>query len=141
MEVELPEWLREIQQHRPSLSYNNLSPKFQCLVKLLAACQPGAETFCGIVFVNRRMDALFIAQILKELTRIIPELDWIRVDCVTDRGHSGPGGGAFVPRTARSKQASVLTAFGEGNANLLVATSVVEEGLDVQAQGTFPSST
>ncbi|ORY81751.1 hypothetical protein BCR35DRAFT_303884 [Leucosporidium creatinivorum] len=132
MEVELPEWLREIQHHRPSLSYNNLSPKFQCLVKLLAACKPGAETFCGIIFVNRRMDALLIAQILKELTRIIPELDWIRVDCVTGHGHSGPGGGAFGPKMAWSEQASVLTAFGEGDTNLLVATSVVEEGLDVQ---------
>lgn len=29
-------------------------------------------------------------------------------------------------------QASVLTAFGSGQCNLLIATSVVEEGLDVQ---------
>jgi len=41
------------------------------------------------------MDALLIAQILKELTRIIPELDWIRVDCVTGHGDTGPGGGAL----------------------------------------------
>ena len=124
--------ISEIQAHHPTLVFDNLSPKLQTLVKLLGACKPGAETFCGIVFVNRRMDALLIAQIIKELTSIIPYLDWIKVDCVTGHGSSGDGGGAFGPRMAWSEQASVLTAFGEGETNLLIATSVVEEGLDVQ---------
>ena len=39
-----------------------------------------------------------------------------------------------------AEQHSVLTSFGEGRSNLLIATSVVEEGLDVQVRPRSPPS-
>ncbi|BGP08421.1 Dicer-like protein 1 [Rhodotorula toruloides] len=130
LNLELPDWLRIIKEHTPSLDYERLSPKLQKLLDLLKACRPGADDFCGIIFVNRRLDALVIAQIIKEFAKLEPDLAWLKVDCVT--GHGTGTGNALGPRMAWHEQAAVLTGFGEGETNLLVATSVVEEGLDVQ---------
>ncbi|GAA5903989.1 hypothetical protein JCM6882_003794 [Rhodosporidiobolus microsporus] len=130
LKAQLPEWMRAVEEHLPSLAYDRLSPKMQKLIDCLCAARFEKERFCGIIFVNRRIDALIVAQIIKELAKAIPELDWLRVACVT--GHGAGTGNKLGPRMQWAEQADVLTAFGEGETNLLVATSVVEEGLDVQ---------
>ncbi|GAA6028331.1 hypothetical protein JCM8097_006980 [Rhodosporidiobolus ruineniae] len=130
LELDLPEWMRAVEAHQPTLSYDRLSPKLKALIDHLKACEPGKERFCGIIFVSRRMDALIIAQIIKILAKTTPGLDWVKADCVTGHG-TGPAGN-LGPRMPWHEQASILTAFGEGDTNLLIATSVVEEGLDVQ---------
>ncbi|KAM0791169.1 hypothetical protein ACM66B_005653 [Microbotryomycetes sp. NB124-2] len=128
--IDWPLWMECINKHTPTLNLERLSPKLRRLIEMLAACAPSADIFCGIVFVKRRMDALLIAQILKELSGCIEELGWIRVDCVT--GHGNGASGVLGSQMAWARQTSILHAFEEGQTNLLVATSVVEEGLDVQ---------
>ncbi|GAA6001448.1 uncharacterized protein JCM10292_006259 [Rhodotorula paludigena] len=130
LNLELPDWLEAVEEYKVSLEYERLSPKLQKLLDILKACKIGANDFCGIVFVNRRLDALLIAQIIKEFVKLDSDLAWIRVDCVT--GHGTGANNSLGPRMAWHEQASVLTGFGEGSTNLLIATSVVEEGLDVQ---------
>ncbi|KAL8293622.1 hypothetical protein RQP46_000323 [Phenoliferia psychrophenolica] len=126
----IPDWLREVQLHKSQPKLKNLSPKLQTLIKVLGAYQHASETFCGIVFVNRRVDALLIAHLLRQFSKTLPELSWLRVRCVT--GHGTSANKSLGPRMQWAEQAEILTDFGEGNCNLLVATSVVEEGLDVQ---------
>ncbi|KAK4049291.1 Dicer-like protein 1 [Microbotryomycetes sp. JL201] len=128
--VDWPLWMECIDRHIPTLSLDRLTPKLQRLIEMLAACAPSAAIFCGIVFVKRRMDALLIAQIIKELSGYIQELSWIKVDCVT--GHGNGASGVLGSQMAWARQTSILHAFKEGATNLLIATSVVEEGLDVQ---------
>lgn len=54
----------------------------------------------------------------------------MRVKCVT--GHGGGNNTSLGPKMNWNDQAEVLTAFGAGSCNLLIATQVIEEGLDVQ---------
>ncbi|KAI5479849.1 endoribonuclease Dicer [Pseudohyphozyma bogoriensis] len=128
--LQLPEWLRVIQAHKPQPKVDKLSPKLKVLLKCLAAFQETADSFCGIVFVNKRIDALIITQLLRQFTKSIPELSWLRVKCVT--GHGATKSRSMGPRMQWTEQADVLLDFRQGECNLLVATSVVEEGLDVQ---------
>ncbi|GAA6000094.1 hypothetical protein JCM10207_006049 [Rhodosporidiobolus poonsookiae] len=128
--LDLPDWMKVVEAHEATLSYERLSPKLRKLIDVLKVHASAPDRFCGIVFVNRRIDAYIIAEILKQLQETTPELGWIRVGCVT--GHGLGSASNLGPRMPWREQASVLTAFGEGDTNLLVATSVVEEGLDVQ---------
>ncbi|GAA5868109.1 hypothetical protein JCM3774_001024 [Rhodotorula dairenensis] len=129
-QLDLPDWLKAIEEHKPTLEYERLSPKLQKLLDLLRACKAGSGDFRGIVFVERRVDALVIAEILKILAKRDDELDWLRVDCVT--GHGDTRGGTMAPKMPWHRQASVLARFGEGDVNLLLATAVCEEGMDIQ---------
>ncbi|GAA5984285.1 hypothetical protein JCM10908_006124 [Rhodotorula pacifica] len=128
--LDLPEWLKVIEEHKPTLEYERLSPKLQKLLDVLKSCKSDSEHFRGIVFVERRVDALVIAEILKILAKRDDDLDWLRVDCVT--GHGVSRGGSMDPKMPWHRQASVLARFGEGQVNLLLATSVCEEGMDIQ---------
>ncbi|BGP48542.1 Dicer-like protein 1 [Rhodotorula kratochvilovae] len=130
LSLELRDWLKAIDAHKPTLDEERLSPKLLSLLKILRACKIREAEFCGIIFVKRRLDALHIAQIIKELAKVDSELGWIRVDCVT--GHGSAANNSLGPRMEWAEQHSILTSFGEGRSNLLIATSVVEEGLDVQ---------
>ncbi|KPV74940.1 uncharacterized protein RHOBADRAFT_44459 [Rhodotorula graminis WP1] len=128
--LELPDWLKVIEAHKPTLDVERFSPKLRMLIAVLKACKDGAEAFRGIIFVNRRLDALVFAQIIRELAKVDEDLAWINVDCVT--GHGTAASNSLGPRMSWHEQADVLSSFAEGRTNLLLATSVVEEGLDVQ---------
>ncbi|GAA5833456.1 hypothetical protein JCM9279_001530 [Rhodotorula babjevae] len=128
--LELPDWLKVIEAHKPTLDVERFSPKLRALVDVLKAFKDGAESFRGIIFVNRRLDALILAQIIRELAKVDPDLAWINVDCVT--GHGTAASNSLGPRMQWHEQSTVLKSFAEGRINLLLATSVVEEGLDVQ---------
>ena len=79
------------------------------------------DEFRAIVFVHNRTNAHFLLEKLKACS----DLDGcgIRADCVT--GHTKTGG------MSQAHQKRVLERFRSGSLNLIVATSVAEEGLDI----------
>ena len=54
----------------------------------MGAYSTASDTFCGIVFVNKRVDALLIAHLLRQFAKTLPDLAWLRVRCVTGHGTS-----------------------------------------------------
>ncbi|GAA5854197.1 hypothetical protein JCM8547_001731 [Rhodosporidiobolus lusitaniae] len=132
LKTHLPVWMKEVEAHKPTCSFEQFSPKLKKLIEVLREFPSDpSQPFCGIVFVERRIDALILAEMLKEMARQEPDkLGWLRIDCVA--GHGAGKGKNIGPRMQWKEQADVLTPFANGEVNLLIATSVVEEGLDVQ---------
>lgn len=108
---------------------NDHSPKFSKLLEILRRSQ--AEDFCGIVFVEQRMTAMCLVQKITEI-----QLPGIRCSFIV--GHASSSGKIMEKKVSGSggmnakKQQEVLKKFRSGTFNLLIATSVVEEGLDVR---------
>lgn len=109
----LPEWL---------------SPKLRVLVSILT--ERRSSSFQGIVFVEQRQVAATLAWILPR----VPELrGWIATGALIGHGiKRGVGSGQGMED---KKQRDTLNSFRAGITNLLISTSVGEEGLD------FPVST
>ena len=113
-----------------------LTPKVQTLFDHLSRPKiSGGATkkhLCGIVFVERRTTAAILTKLIRHKSKCREELGHIRCDYVV--GHNEGKRGTHIRREAHmktSKQSSVLSRFRSGSINLLVATSVVEEGVDV----------
>ncbi|XP_013409876.1 LOW QUALITY PROTEIN: endoribonuclease Dicer-like [Lingula anatina] len=86
---------------------------------------------CGIVFVERRHAAFALHKLIEELCNWDTELFFVRSSHIT--GHSAKSGGVRTKETENQfrKQEEILRSFRCQEVNLLVATSVVEEGVDV----------
>jgi endoribonuclease Dicer len=79
----------------------------------------------AIIFVQQRLAAVSVAKLL----RTLPELrDWVRVSPFMACGASF-GEGAFTAEI----QKEILARFKTGDLNVLVSTSVAEEGIDVRS--------
>ena len=90
------------------------------------------EKLRGIIFTERRTTAMLLKDLLQQESTEHPDLQHISCDCVV--GHNESKTGTYVRREARmntKKVEKVLSQFKQGAINLLVATSVVEEGVDV----------
>ncbi|KAL1742102.1 hypothetical protein HDZ31DRAFT_84367 [Schizophyllum fasciatum] len=98
------------------------SAKVHALVDVLLEQDP--ETFRGIVFVDQRQVALCLALVLPLISRLRG-----RVRCAAFIGQNP---GIDGPKATRS-QRDVADQFRSGEINLLIATSVAEEGHDFQA--------
>lgn len=85
---------------------------------------------CGIVFVNQRV----VASVLSSLLNGHSIADG-RLRCVPSVGNSNFYGRRFAITELidRRSQKQVLATFRQGQSNIIVATSVLEEGIDVQA--------
>ena len=86
----------------------------------------------GIVFVERRYTASCLAKLLQRKSRKVPELRHIKCDYIV--GQTASQGPAFQKKDTKMKskqQGVVLTKFRKGRINLLISTSVIEEGVDV----------
>ncbi|KAF9466235.1 hypothetical protein BDZ94DRAFT_1212870 [Collybia nuda] len=100
------------------------SPKVQVLVDILLAYH--SSTFQGIVFVEQRQIAASLARILCA----IPELKGI----IKSMALVGQGvGNDGIVKATPGGQSNALNMFRERKINLLIATSVAEEGLDFPA--------
>ena len=111
---------------------NDHSPKFSKLLEILLSLGSSlGEDFCGIVFVEQRMTAMCLSQIITEI-----QIPGIRCSFIV--GHASSSGKIMEKKVSGSggmnakKQQEVLKKFRSGKFNLLIATSVVEEGLDVR---------
>ncbi|KAH7914066.1 hypothetical protein BJ138DRAFT_1144564 [Hygrophoropsis aurantiaca] len=111
------------------------TPKVKALADILL--EHRSETFHGIIFVEQRQIATCLAKILS----CIPELrDFIRCAELVGHGssHNSNSRGKQSQHTKTNgmglaRQQDIVKSFREGKLNLLIATSVAEEGLDFPA--------
>lgn len=113
------------------------SPKLKRLLEILWVFQPGGSVrtpqalpLCGIVFVKERIVARVLADWLREVADKIPRYRYLRPCFIVGHGGSFQLGSKEAGMSFK-KQCKVLRQFCRQEYNLLVATSVVEEGMDV----------
>lgn len=97
------------------------STKYKCLQQILLKQMRKDKN--GIVFVKRRLDAFCIAYLIKtdpKLNEIASAFSYV--------GHSS----TEVKGISAKRQANQLELFRSGSFNLMIATSVAEEGLDIR---------
>ncbi|KAG0238750.1 Dicer-like protein 1 [Actinomortierella wolfii] len=115
-------------QRRPRLSVEDMSPKAMKLIQLLwVTYKKFQDEFCGIIFVERRYAAYAVGELLREL-EIFQGI--FRVGLLVGHGGGKKGKDRSV-RMMFNEQNRVITDFRNGTYNLLVATKVAEEGLDI----------
>ena len=86
----------------------------------------------GIVFVERRTTAVQLTKLIQRQSKTDAGLRHITCDYVV--GHNEGRRGTHLRREAHmttNKQDAILSKFRNGRINVLIATSVVEEGVDV----------
>ena len=93
------------------------------------------ESLCGIIFVERRHTAFSLNKLLQELCNWDTDLYFIQSHHLTGhgvgKGGTKGGGKGDSSEGAYKKQEDILRKFRTKELNLLVATSVLEEGVDV----------
>ena len=90
-----------------------------------------SSNFLGIIFTERRTTAAFLCKLLQIESERQTDLNGIKCDYVV--GHNSKGV-TYLRKEAQmnsKEQDKVLNSFRRGKINLLVSTSVVEEGVDV----------
>ncbi|OZJ04712.1 hypothetical protein BZG36_01815 [Bifiguratus adelaidae] len=100
------------------------SPKLVKLIQILQLCARDPDRFRGIIFVERRYTAVVLQALIEE----VQELKDLRSAVLT--GHGSPDK-SDVQMGFRT-QTEAITKFRVGEYNLLIATNVAEEGLDIQ---------
>jgi len=81
--------------------------------------------------VERRYTALVLSEQINIIARLDHELTFIKSKFVVGHGTSGKGSYSSETEMNFKKQEKVLRQFRRHDFNLLIATSVVEEGLDI----------
>jgi ERCC4-related helicase len=104
-------------------TFEEIGPKVQCLVDILLEYETSGSEFCGIVFCQQRI----MARVLEVTLRSHPELKFIRTGCLLGHGRSSKSSGM----SAKSQEL-IVGNFRTGTINLLIATQVAEEGLDIK---------
>lgn len=114
------------------------SPKVQALIDCLLAEKEATEalneSYSGLIFVQRRDSVIALAEIL---SRHPQTADIFRVGCLIGTSESRKRHSFLdITRTLLSQdQEDTLTDFKIGEKNVIVSTSVAEEGIDIQACG------
>ena len=83
----------------------------------------------AIVFVRRRFTACVLSKLINTLASTSGEYDHLKADYVT--GHGSEVWGLAETEMDFKKQNEKLKNFRKGEINVLVGTSVVEEGVDI----------
>lgn len=100
------------------------SPKVNKLLQILNVYS-NVDDFCGIIFVERRHTALALALLIGSLKKYKDKLK-----CGVLIGHGSRDEGDVQMRY--NEQNRCILDFQKGDINLLIATTVAEEGLDIQ---------
>ncbi|CAG8495896.1 2311_t:CDS:2 [Paraglomus brasilianum] len=117
-------YIDEYKLEKPILDKRLLSPKVLRLIEILECFVEVSEEFCGIVFVERRDTAVALNFLIKE----IESLKFLKSSILVGHGMAVDGDVQMRFR----QQNRVINAFRSGEINLLIATNVAEEGLDIQ---------
>ncbi|KAL0382577.1 UNVERIFIED_CONTAM: Endoribonuclease Dicer2 [Sesamum calycinum] len=99
-----------------------LTSKVICLVQTLLEYREMKELRC-IIFVERIVTAIVIRSLLNEL---LPEFTGWRTEYTA-------GNNSRLQSQSRKEQNAIVDEFRKGKVNIIVATSMLEEGLDVQS--------
>lgn len=83
----------------------------------------------GLIFVEQRQTARILSHVIRRFGNACPDLN-IQVDFITGENDKRPESVEALMSIKNNKQ--VLDKFKRGEINLIVATSVLEEGIDVQ---------
>lgn len=121
-----------IERCKGQRDHTPLTPKVKKLFDHLINGASPKKDLRGIVFVERRTTASILVKLIEHKSKRGGEMGHIRCACVV--GHNEGRRGTHLRREAHmktGKQTAVLSKFRSGKVNLLVATSVVEEGVDV----------
>lgn len=106
-----------------AVSKGYLTPKVYHLIGVLFH-KRSMKDVKRIIFVERRMAAVVLAYLVNDL------------QCLRENFRSESICGASIgPHTTRREQQCTMTAFNKGEINLLVATELAEEGIDVKNCG------
>ncbi|KAF9366919.1 Dicer-like protein 1 [Mortierella sp. NVP85] len=121
---------KEVQNTHLDEDLSLVSDKLKKLVEVLRERGQEANGFCGIVFVERRPIAHVLHEFLDECKKFGPEfgLDFIRAAVLTGHGSKGD---VIHHKMQLKDQRKVLGGFRRGTVNLLIATDVAEEGIDI----------
>ncbi|XP_073037868.1 endoribonuclease Dicer homolog 2-like [Primulina eburnea] len=99
-----------------------ITSKVMCLVETLLEYRKVKELRC-IVFVERIVSAIVICNLLNEL---LPGLSGWRTEYTA-------GNNSRFQNQSRKEQNKIVDEFRKGMVNIIIATSMLEEGLDVQS--------
>ncbi|RUS20581.1 putative dicer-like protein [Endogone sp. FLAS-F59071] len=100
------------------------SPKVQKLLRILEYYNMRPEKLCGIVFVQTRHTATVLGALVEKTPNLM------NVKCGVLIGHGTQEEGDVS--MGFKQQNRMITKFKNGQINLLIATNVAEEGLDIQ---------
>ncbi|XP_021960857.1 endoribonuclease dcr-1 [Folsomia candida] len=109
-----------------------ITPKLKKLVEVLKTQRPditNSKDFCGIIFCQKRITAQMLCYFLQDLSKYCPA-EYGFLSCSFALGTSGNNTG-ITQTVALRKQTDVLENFHQKRINILAATKVLEEGLDV----------
>ncbi|KAJ2851363.1 Dicer-like protein 1 [Coemansia brasiliensis] len=109
---------------------SQLSPQVNRLLGILIQWREDPRSLRGIVFTNRRITAILLVYIVS----LISEFDFIRADVLLGSAQKST---SYFDRPIRSGSARMvnqltLADFADGRLNLVFATQVAEEGVDIQ---------
>lgn len=109
----------------PPLTVGDISPKVVALLNVLETFRSTRNKFSAILFCRQRWTACVLAMVVKYWKK----LDWIRPGVIVGHGTSG----SSTLNMSIQGQDDIMTKFRNGQINLLFATQVAEEGLDIQS--------
>lgn len=87
------------------------------------------KPFLGIIFVERRSTAKVLCHILKEAQKFDPDLDFIKPEFIV--GFSSAPTANRLSLYAMKNHRRIIDSFIHEDINLLIATTVIEEGVDI----------
>ncbi|KAI8326541.1 hypothetical protein GQ54DRAFT_1762 [Martensiomyces pterosporus] len=109
---------------------SELTPQVNRLLGILYEWRTRSDELRGIVFTTRRLTAIILVYVISKIT----EFEFVRPDVLLGASQ-GPKSSMAKPiraGSAKSANQQALADFAVGKINLLVATQVAEEGVDIQ---------
>ncbi|XP_037712636.1 endoribonuclease Dcr-1 [Drosophila subpulchrella] len=90
----------------------------------------GSDTLCALIYCNQNHTARVLFELLAEVSRRDPDLKFLRCQYTTDRV-ADPTTEPKEAELEHRRQEEVLKRFRMHDCNVLIGTSVLEEGIDV----------